>query len=53
MCINDLQGSNEGYAQKIALKKEAKVITNGDNAMQFVYYRPSFREDEVTQHTQI
>lgn len=29
MCINDLQGSHEGYAQKIALKKEAKVITNG------------------------
>lgn len=29
MCINDLQGSYEGYAQEIALKKEAKLITNG------------------------
>ena len=53
MCINDLQGSHEGYAQKIALKKRDKSNYKWHNAMQFVYYRSSFREDEVTQHTQI
>lgn len=52
MCINDLQGSYEGYAQEIA-EKRGKTNYKRHNAMQFVYYRLSFREDEVTQHTQI